>query len=189
MQVNQIYRRLRQAGIATLAAGVAVALSPNQAAASEKVIFKYGGITESVALEELREFAATGETSPSLDSLFKNGKQDPQLIRWIIKQQFSADTKIVYDLLNTAPGEYVLSQTGNVVGTKSARANVKALRGALVKSAQDDNLVSLIELLENYPTKEVYVDGKLLAKARNNLGDFVDETNKYIKIPWEIFSN
>ena len=189
MQVNQIYRGLQKARIAVLVAGVAVSFSPSQAAASEKIIFKYGGITESVALEELQEFAATGEISPSLNSLFKNGKQDPQAIRWIIRQQFSADTKIVSDLLNTAPGEYVLSQTGNVVGTKSERANVKALRGALVKSAKDDNLVSLIELLENYPTKEVYVDGKLLAKARNNLDDFVDETNKYIKIPWEIFSN
>ncbi len=104
------------------------------------------------------------------------------MMRWILKQEFPADTRLVYDLLNTAPGEYVLSQTGNVVSSKSERANVKALRGALVASASDDNIISLIELLENYPTQQVYVNGKLLAKARTNFSQFVEEANKYIQL-------
>ena len=189
MLVSHICKWFRETGIVVFVAGMAISLSPSLASASEKVIFKYGGITQSVSLKELQTFATTGERSASLDTLFKNGKQNPNVIRWIMRQQFPANTKIVYDLLNTAPGEYVLSQTGTVVGTKSERANVKALRGALVKSINDDNLISLIELLENYPTKEVYVDGKILAKARDNLADFINETNMYIKIPLDILSN
>lgn len=170
-------------GIAVLVATVAVALSSNRAEASEKIIFTYGGATQSVSLEELQAFVATGEMSPSLDFLLNFGQQNPLMMRWILKQEFPANTKLVYDLLNTAPGEYVLSQTSNVVGSKSERANVTALRGALIASASDDNTISLIELLENYPTQQVYVNGKMLSKARSNLDQFVEETSKYIQVP------
>ncbi len=159
-------------------ASTSLLFQAQKAIASEEVIFKYGGATQSVSLEELQTFANTGEISSALDFLLKFGKQNPFIIRWILTQQFPANTKLIYDLLNTAPGEYALSQTGNVVSAKSERANVKALRGALVASASDDNLISLIELLEKYPTKEVYVDGKILSQVQRDLAGFISETNK-----------
>jgi len=173
----------RRNGIAVLVTTVAVVLSSSRVKASETIIFTYDGATQSVSLEELQAFAATGERSSSLDFLLNFGQQNPGTIRWILQQEFPANTKLVYDLLNTAPGEYVLSQTSTVVGSKSQRANVKALRGALIASASDDNTISLIELLENYPTQQVYVDGKMLAKARSDFDQFVEETSKYIKLP------
>ncbi|MEM7590271.1 MAG: alpha/beta hydrolase [Cyanobacteria bacterium P01_A01_bin.83] len=183
MQETKIGKWFRNTGLAIFLAGMAISLTPDQAQASEEIIFTYGGASQSVSLSELQTFADTGEASPSLDFLLNFGKQNPLLIRWILKQEFPANTTLIYDLLNTAPGEYVLSQTSNVVGTRSQRANVKALRGALVASASDDNIISLIELLEDYPTEKVYVDGKLLAKARKNLSQFIEETSKYIQVP------
>ena len=182
MQATKVGRWFGKTGIAILVAGIAISLNPNRVKASEEIIFTYGGATQTVSLEELQDFAARGEISPSIDFLLNFSKQNPAMIRWILKQEFPADTRLVYDLLNTAPGEYVLSQTSNVVSSKSERANVKALRGSLVASASDDNIISLIEVLENYPTQQVYVNGKLLAKARNNLNQFVKETSKYIQL-------
>lgn len=176
-------------GIAVLVASVAVFFAPNRVEAAEEIIFTYGGATQSVSLEELQVFATGGEISPSLDFLLNFGKQNPWMMRWILKKEFPANTKLVYDLFNTAPGEYVLSQTSNVVGSKSERANVTALRGALIASASDDNVISLIELLENYPTQQVYVNGKLLAKAQGNFNQFVEKTNKYIQVPIDFPQN
>ncbi|MEM8673243.1 MAG: alpha/beta hydrolase [Cyanobacteria bacterium P01_G01_bin.67] len=183
MQETKIVKWFRNTGLAILLAGIAISLAPHQAKASDEIIFTYEGATQSVDLEELQTFADTGETSPALDFLLNFGKQNPLMIRWILNQEFPADTTLVYDLLNTAPGEYVLSQTSNIVGTRSERANIRALRGALVASASDDNIISLIELLDNYPTQKVYVNGKLLAKARKNLSQFIEETSRYIQIP------
>ena len=175
--------------IASFTAGIAIFLSPKQALSSERIVFTYGGFTQSVSLEELQNFADTGETSNSVETLLDYGDQNPFLMRWILRQEFPANTKIVSDLLNTPPGEYVLSQTSNVVGSRAERANVTALRGALVKSASDNNLVSLMELLDNYPTEEVYVNGKILAQMRGNLNQFVEETSRYIKIPLNLAQN
>ena len=176
-----------KAKIAMFVVGAAIFLNPRLAIASETVIFKYSGATQSVSLDELQTFVNTGETSPAIDFLLDFSNQNPFMIRWILTQQFPANTKLIYDLLNTAPGEYVLSQTGNVVSSKTERANITALRGALVSSATDDNLISLIELLEKYPTKEVYVDGKILAKAQRDLGNFISETNKIYQDTFKIF--
>ena len=174
MLISNIFMWFREVGISILVASMTVSLIPSEAKASEKIVFQYGVVTQSVSLEDLQILAETGETSSSLNFLLKVGKQNPELIRWIVRQQFPADTKLIYNLLNTAPGEYILSQTGSFVGSKSERANVKALRGALVKSASDDNAISLIELLENYPTQQVYVNSKLLAKVKDNLSDFIE---------------
>jgi len=178
MQKTNIWKYIRATGTMMFVASSAIFFCGQKAIASEKVVFKYSGATQSVSIEELQTFANTGETSPALEFLLSFGKQNPFIIRWVLNQQFPANTKLIYDLLNTAPGEYALSQTGNVVSAKSERANVKALRGALIKSASDDNLISLIELLENYPTKEVYVDGKVLSKVQRDLAGFISETNK-----------
>ena len=59
----------------------------------------------------------------------------------------------------------------------------KDIQEILIRSASDDGLVSLIELFEHYPTKQVYVNGKIISKVQNNINQFVEETNKYIKIP------
>ena len=188
MGETRIGKWLRHTGIAAIVTGLAISLSTNRVAASEEIIFTYGGASQSIALSELQDFAETGAISPSLDFLLNFGKQNPFLMRWILRQEFPANTKLIYDLLNTAPGEYVLSQTSSVVSSKSERANVKALRGALVTSASNDNVISLIELLENYPTQQVYVDGKILVKVRRNLSQFIEETNKYITIPVSILT-
>ena len=186
MKIAKVSRWFQETGIAILVASVTITLGSNRVLASEEVIFTYGGATQSVPIEELQAFAETGETSSSVDFLLSQANQNPFLMRWILKQEFSADTKLVSDLLNTMPGEYVLSQTGNVVGSKSQRANVTALRGSLIRSASDNGLVSLIELLENYPTRQVYVNGKILVKIRENLDRLIEDTSKYIEIPTEI---
>lgn len=186
MVKTNVCQRTWRMVIASFTVGMTIFLCPKQASCSERIIFTYGGFTQSVSLAELQDFADTGEVSSSLESLLDRSNQNPFLMRWILRQEFPANTKIVSDLLNTPPGEYVLSQTGNVVGSKAERANVTALRGALVRSASDNNLVSLMELLDNYPTNEVYVNGKILAQMRGNLSQFVEETSRYIKIPFNL---
>ncbi|MBE9048161.1 alpha/beta hydrolase [Pleurocapsales cyanobacterium LEGE 10410] len=188
MGETKIYRWFRD-GIVMAIAGVAICFSPNRVLAAEKIIFTYGATTQSISLTELQTFVETGETASSVESLLSHSQQHPFVMRWILQQEFPAETVMISDLLNTIPGEYVLSQTGRVVGSESERANVQALRGALIASTSDNNLVSLIELLENYPTKQVYIDGKILSKLRVGLSQLVEETNQYIKPPANFPSN
>lgn len=183
MPNKKISRWFWETGISIFAATLTISIAPNRVLAAEKITFTYGIASQSIAIEELDTFAATGEISPALNFLFTYSKQNPLMIRWILTQQFPADIKLIYDLLNTAPGEYVLAQTSNIVNAQSERSNVKALRAALIASASDDSQISLLELLHQYPAQQVYVNGKSLSKVRRNLWNFIDRTQEYIKLP------
>lgn len=183
MRTVNIYNRICQTAIALCTVTMGIVLNSSPASSSEKVIFTYGGFAQSIPLEELQDFADTGKVTPAVNTLLQQVEQNPLVMRWILRQEFPADTKLISDLFNTAPGEYVLSQTGNVVSTKTERANVQALRGALLASAGDNNLVSLIELFANYPTQDVYVNCKMLARLRGDFHQFLSETSQYIKTP------
>ena len=134
------------------------------AVAAEEVIFYYGIASQSVSLEELENFAHTGKTSPSLEFLLDFSQQNPQFARYVLNQEFPLEAIWVANILNSAPGKFLLGETSKVVHSKSKRANVQALRGSLVQSASDDNRVSLLEVLQNYPTQQVYVDGTVFSK-------------------------
>ena len=134
------------------------------AVAAEEVIFYYGVASQSVSVKELENFALVGEKSPSLEFLFAFSRQNPQLARHFLNQEFPIEAIWLANLLNSTPGTFVLKETGKIVHPKSKSANVQALRGALIQSASDDNRVSLLEFLQNYPTRQVYVDGKVFSK-------------------------
>ena len=137
--------------------------------AAEKVTFTYGLVSQSVSLEELETFAATGAISPSIAFLLKFSTQKPEVVRWLLTQEFPTNTVILSQLLNSLGGEYALTQSSNVVHSSASQGNIQALRGALIISSSDDQRVSLLEVWRNYPTKQVYIDGKALGKIRQKL--------------------
>jgi len=57
----------------------------------------------------------------------------------------------------------MLDRVSEVIHTPTNRANRQSLRSALVISALNDNQITLIEILENYPTADVHVEGDRLA--------------------------
>jgi hypothetical protein len=183
MSVQNIFSRSSNIAIYWSIAIAVVFSSVQRVTAAEEIIFSSGAATQSVAIEELEEFAATGKIAPSLKFLFKVSDRDPKTMRQLLTQSFPADTALVAKLLNSESGEYVLSQTSRVIGTKSDRANIQALRGALITSVSNDRQASLLEILQNYPTQKVYVDGRMLGSAAKNINSLISEAEKYIEMP------
>lgn len=144
------------------------------AVAAEKVIFYHGVASQSVSLEELENFANTGKTSPSLEFLFDVSQQNPQFARYVLIYEVPVEVIWAANLLNSTPGEFFLGATSKIVHPKSKSADVQALRGSLVQSARDDSKVSLLEVLQNYPTQQVYVDGTVFSQPFNHLNNFID---------------
>ena len=169
--------------------GATMILSTNlkPTVAAEKVIFTYGLVSQSVSIEELEAFAATGEVSRSLRFLLNFSGQNPDLVRWLLIQEFPTNTVIMSKLLNTLVGEYALSQSSNVVHSRSPRGDIPAIRGALIASSSDDERVSLLELLRNYPTEQVYVNGKSLANIGKKATETLENLEDYIEFSLQLW--
>ncbi|NER01139.1 MAG: alpha/beta hydrolase [Cyanothece sp. SIO2G6] len=155
-----------------------VVLFAPKVSAAERIVFTYGPLNRSLSVEELREFADTREASSSLRFLANVSNQDLDIIHQVFTQEVRLNLRFLDRLLNSLPGEYMLFQTGQVLQTPSDRANIQALRAAFILSASDDNYVSLLELLENYPVSDLVVDGRRLARDVREVRAFVERTEE-----------
>ncbi|WP_448267827.1 alpha/beta hydrolase [Nostoc sp. DSM 114159] len=144
-------------------------LSTPAAFAAERVVLKYGIFRESLSVEEISTFAQTGELSGLLKVNVALARQDPKAIRQYLTQPIKVNSEFLDKVLNSQIGNIILDRVSQVISTPSQRANRQALRAALVLAANQDGQVSLIEIIKNYPTNEVEVDGDRLQGAYRQL--------------------
>ncbi|MDF5717688.1 MAG: alpha/beta hydrolase [Rhizonema sp. NSF051] len=141
----------------------------NSAIAAEKIVFKYGIFHASVPVSELTTLAETGEASLRLNFFLSQAHQDPQTLRNTLIKEVTVSPVLLDRALNNPIGELLLDQISQTIHTPSNQANQQALRSSIVLSANQDNKVSLIEILQNYPNQEVDVEGKRLADTYDQL--------------------
>ena len=162
-----------------LSIALAIALSGGRAFAAEQVVLKYRIFRSSISVKELTNFAQTGELSTSLRVNLALAKQNPKAIRQYLTQPVAVNIRLLDRLLNSPVGNVVLDQISEAIHTPSRKADRQALRAALILSASRDypdssgqnsrNTISLIEIIQNYPTSEVEVEGEVLERAYRQL--------------------
>jgi hypothetical protein len=152
------------------------------AIAADTVVMTYGVLEASVPVEELTTFAETGEQSSRIKRYIRMSGQEPEEIRQTLTRDVEVDVVVLDTILNNVAGEYVLDQVGSVIHTRSGGANRQAMRSALVLSASDDNQLSLIEVIQNYPTSDVMVDGKRLASAYEQIAELSDRAREWLDL-------
>jgi hypothetical protein len=137
--------------------------------AAEQVVLRYRIFQETLSVEELSTFAETGELSRSLRINLALAGQDPKAIRAYLTEPVNVNPVVLDKVLNSRVGDVILDQMSQVIHTPSRKADRQALRAALVLSASKDEQITLIEVLENYPTSQVEVDGDELESAYRQL--------------------
>ncbi len=137
--------------------------------AAEQVVLKYLVFRQSVSVEELSTFAETGELSRSLQVNLRLAKQDPKVVRQYLTEPVEVNLIFLDRVLNSPVGNILLDELSRFVHTPSGLADRQALRSALVISASGDNTISLIEVIRNYPTSQVEVEGERLEGAYRQL--------------------
>lgn len=155
--------------VTAIAASLGGLVYPAPTEAADFVILKYSVLRESVSVKELSLFAETGEMSSSLRSYLKMANQNPDEVRQALNDEVEVDPVTLSRILNSYPGEFLLDQVSEVIHTPSHTASRQSLRGALVTSALEDRNIRLIEVLENYPTPEVHLEGDRLLEVYNTL--------------------
>ncbi len=157
--------------------GIIVSITPTEAA--ERVILKYNILRESVLVSDLSDLANRGEVSPTLSLYLKLAQKKPEDLRQILTQTVDISPVLLSKILNSFPGEYLLDQVSEVIHTPSQRASRESLRGALVTSAVPDSNIRLIEVLENYPTDEVEVEGDRLADLYQQIKGVIGQIPRF----------
>lgn len=156
-------------GLVALGLGM---LAPGRAIAADEVVLTYGIVQRSVAVEELSALAQEGEVSRSLKSYFEQADVTADDVREVLTDEVAINGVMLERNLNNVLGDALLDRVSEVIYPEPRSSGRGAMRAALVLSAVDDDRISLIEVLENYPTSVVYVDGNRLETVYNDITAF-----------------
>lgn len=133
------------------------------------VILDLGPLVVSISTDELTTFVETGELPRSWPLYTKIAGLDRDAFRNVLVAEFELNLMDLDGFLHSLPGEYALFQLGRIAHTPSRQANIQALRGAILLSAADDNKGTLLEILQNYPARQLVVDTSTVIRFTRNL--------------------
>lgn len=149
--------------------------------AAERIILTYGPFQEPFSVEAMQTFAETGELSRLRQFQLRVAGADPEVFREFLNQKIQVNFLTLDRTLNSLPGEFLLYQVGQVIHNRQRVAPIQSLRSALVLSAKEDNSVSLLEFLQNYPLPEVFVDVKKIVQIARRVGNTRARVERYLE--------
>lgn len=157
------------------------------AAAAEKLVVTYGPLKAGLAIHELETLVDTGETSGSLRFYLGLAGLDPAMLRDVLTMELGASSDFMDGLLNSQSGDQLLAEMSEVIHLPPNRPAIQvlksteqsaqepsetdhqaALKTALMAAAADRK-VTVLEVLQQYPTEQVYVDADKLIRFANQL--------------------
>ncbi|ELR99014.1 alpha/beta hydrolase [Gloeocapsa sp. PCC 73106] len=148
-------------------ATLGVIYTSESALSAQMVVLKVGIMQAEIPCEDLENLAENNEVSPKLAYYLRKTNQKPETLRQVLTENIEISPLILSNSLHNPLGESVLDLLSQIIMTPSGRASRESLRGALVISALDDRRISLLELLKNYPTAVVHLNGDRLIKVYN----------------------
>ena len=158
------------------------------AIAAEKVTLTYGFVSMTIPIEDLETLATTGETSDELDQLLRMADQEPEELRATLNQPVELRLTVLDMALNSPPGEWMLDRISETVQPASGVGGRLALRSALIGSAADDDQLTLLELMQVYPSPEIVVQGDRILEVYSYINQvlepFQDLAEVLDSIPW-----
>ncbi len=166
---NGQYWRSRLFPIAALTAFLAMLSFPSQAIAAETLVVTYGGFQASFDVADLEHLSATGEAPDSMQFYLGLANLEPEALQALLIQPFNVNVEFIEDMLAASSGQSLLNKVTQVLHTESGAGSESALRAALIHSTVDDGQLSLLEVLQNYPTDWVYLNGRNLIKLTEEI--------------------
>lgn len=159
-------------GVLLLSLIMALSLSwVGSARAAETVVLRYGIFRGSLPMADLTEFAETGAESAKLKRYLRLSNQEPARLQGILNRQIAAEPRSLELILSSPAGDALLDELSRYI--YSAEADDKtALRTAIERSAADNRQLSLVELLQNYPTDKVDINVRRAVATYEKIAKF-----------------
>lgn len=135
------------------------------AIAAERVVLTYGFVSMDIPIEDLENLTDTGETSDDLEQLLMLSEQEPETVRSTLSRPV-AMSPVTLDLaLNSSPGEWMLDRLSETIQPASGEGGRSAMRAALVGASSNDGELTLLEIMQVYPSPDIVVQGDRILEA------------------------
>ena len=155
---------------------IAAIATPTRAA--ERIHFQYGLLSVSITRHDLETFTETGEASGSLRQILARlGPEAREQFRGALQARYDIDPVLVNRFSYTSPGTQVLQEVGDLVQTESGQNGFYALRASLTLAATDPGGLTLLNVLQKFPTN-IRVDVSRALAIDNDLNTLLTQTQQ-----------
>lgn len=161
--------------------------------AAETINFVYTPLKFSVSVDSLEKFAETGEITGNLkdySSMFD--EKTLEKIRAFLSKSYNFKQVNLYSIGRTSLVQDLLRQLGKVVSTHRGYNGFYPIRGAILTAAGKHDSWTIIDVIKEFPTPEIYVSLKALVQLKDELliyenyqeaieKSIIDQANQQIK--------
>ena len=156
-----------------LAAGLSLSLGASTVQAAETITLIVGPINRSIAISDIESLAQGNAPRGDLRTVLKFADQSQEAAAALLTQELPFDLVQADQLLNSGLATSLLEKLGEILAPRSSnQAGAQALRAAVIFSLADDNRMSLLEVLQKYPTN-----------MRVNIGELRQASQEFKDIP------
>jgi predicted dienelactone hydrolase len=158
-----------------LGLGLGPLLKPKPVWSAEQISVTYGPLELPITIEALETFAETGEITGGL-RLYARFLNDAALAEFqrFLQRRFEVDPFLLSQLTYSSLGEDVVRRLGNVIRTDSNLNGLYALRSAMILAAADPQGISVLGVLQNYPSYRIRISAQQLLNLRREFTKQID---------------
>lgn len=168
-----------------------VGLGGTQAIAAETINLTFSTTTIPISIDALETFTAARDLPlpDELQPLLEENPRADTILRETLTREITLSEAMRDRIAGTrknAVVEMVLSEIDRTI-TQSDRTTTtdQPIRTALLTALEDDNRLTLLEVLKAYPADEITVDLSRLGPAYANIGDLIDRIQPILDIVFD----
>ncbi|WP_088892672.1 alpha/beta hydrolase [Leptolyngbya ohadii] len=160
-----------------------IVLSAGAAWSANRLLLSYGLLEREIPVSSLRAYAEDGTIDADLRS-YKPYLSDEQLqqLRQVLNAKANLSPVAVAQFLYTEQGEILLDRLSAVIRTESNLPGFYAIRSALILAAADPDGLTLLNVLEKFPTTDIRIDLPQTLKIAGDLEALVRQTQAAIAL-------
>ncbi len=178
---NKLYRAFSFSQALLLGTAASLLMKTN-ANATSVIDIKYKETEISLKTKELKKFADTGEIPPKLQQFFNDTEQVPEFLSGLLTQEIYISRSLIDDVLESTTGEFFLLKLNQTIDSSASAEDLEAINKTVVKAYKDDQELSILELLSEYPKPRLTVDLTGLEGTYNDASLFAEK----ILPAWEV---
>lgn len=177
------YRSCLRCALGTLLGSLSVGLMALPSSAAERVVLSYGFLEVAIPIDSLEAFAREGQVDDDLDSYLRSASVEARKeLQEILLTPMEVSPATLSQFLYSTSGEVLLQYLGNLIQTDSRLNGFYALRSAVVLAAADAEGLTLLNVLQQFPTPTVRVDGLQTLRVAGAAAQLVEQTEQAIAL-------
>ncbi len=170
-----MFSKFRNLNQILLGLGTGLLCFSNSALAAESVLLTYNNEELNIPISKLKSFSQTGVLTPQMESFFHTTQQVPRVWSNLLTDEVKVP-EFIESFLESPRGRFVLHRIETVVFHLDEKSQAEIDR-ALINSMEDDDIISIMEIVEKYPEPTVKINLNELETDYAEVKQFINSIN------------